>query len=430
MGERYVKTDTTAAILVGVLIQAAPLVSPIGGAAQVAEGRALADETQIRRVTLDEALGLIGSNFQLRMTRSTAAEAEALARQSRAYPNPAFSASHEALDESGLGISESYFTLSQRLEWPGARSARQEAASESATSARIRVAADSAALAFEVKRAYVEAARAERHAETLSRVTAIFRQAVESAGERYEEGDLSLYDRRRIEVERVRYESSLADAVLDLSLARRELALLVAPQADDLQLAPADPSVGMPPAMNLDRLQTLAVSRRPEVAAQEADMRSARAELSQARAQRVPDVTANGGLKRQSDGFSGLFLGMSVPIPMWNRSAGAIEAADARVSREETRLALARREIEEEARSTLEAYRSQMRRAEFLSEAGESSSFDLLDIAEVAYGAGEMELLGLLDAAEALRDAEMAEVRIQSDLWISYYDLERAVGGF
>jgi cobalt-zinc-cadmium efflux system outer membrane protein len=276
----------------------------------------------------------------------------------------------------------------------------------------------------------VEAARAERHAETLSRVTAIFRQAVESAGERYEEGDLSLYDRRRIEVERVRYESSLADAVLDLSLARRELALLVAPQADDLQLAPADPSVGMPPAMNLDRLQTLAVSRRPEVAAQEADMRSARAELSQARAQRVPDVTANGGLKRQSDGFSGLFLGMSVPIPMWNRSAGAIEAADARVSREETRLALARREIEEEARSTLEAYRSQMRRAEFLSEAGESSSFDLLDIAEVAYGAGEMELLGLLDAAEALRDAEMAEVRIQSDLWISYYDLERAVGGF
>jgi len=242
-----VKTDTTAAILVGVLIQAAPLVSPIQGAAQVAEGGTLADETQIRRVTLDEALGLIGSNFQLRMTRSTAAEAEALARQSRAYPNPAVSASHEALGESGLGISESYFTLSQRLEWPGARSARQEAASESATSARIRVAADSAALAFEVKSAYVEAARAERHAETLSRVTAIFRQAVESAGERYEEGDLSLYDRRRIEVERVRYESSLADAILDLGLARRGLALLVAPEAGDLQLAPADPPVGMPP---------------------------------------------------------------------------------------------------------------------------------------------------------------------------------------
>ena len=55
------KTDTTAAILVGFLIQAAPLVSPIQGAAQVAEGGALGDETQIRRVTLDEALGLIGS---------------------------------------------------------------------------------------------------------------------------------------------------------------------------------------------------------------------------------------------------------------------------------------------------------------------------------------------------------------------------------
>ena len=48
----------------------------------------------------------------------------------------------------------------------------------------------------------------------------------------------------------------------------------------------------------------------------------------------------------------------------------------------------------------------------------------------MAYEEGEMELIELLDAAEALRAARLAETRLRADLWISYYDLERAVGGF
>ena len=424
------KTNTKAAIFVGALFQVALVIHPGSGVAQIAEEGALTEESQLRRVSLDEALGLLGSNLELRLARSAAAEAEAMARQSSAYPNPAFTASHEVLDESALGISESYFTLSQRLEWPGARRARQAVAGENALAARIQVAADSAVLAFRVRRAYVEAGRAERHTEILERVTTVFRQAMGSAGQRYREGDVSLYDLRRIEVERVRYEASLADALLDLNSVRSDLALLVAPETGELQLAPADALVGIPPPIDLDRLQALAVSRRPEIAGLEADMRSTQAALRGLRAQRVPDLTATGGFKRQSDGFSGLFLGMSVPLPLWNRSAGAIEAADARVRGEETLLAFTRREVEEDARRALDAYRSQLGRAEFLSEVGEPPTVDLLDIAQIAYDAGEMELIGLLDAAEALRDAETMAVRIQSQVWISYYDLERAVGGF
>ena len=55
---------------------------------------------------------------------------------------------------------------------------------------------------------------------------------------------------------------------------------------------------------------------------------------------------------------------------------------------------------------------------------------DLLQIAQVAYDAGEMDLVQLLDAAEALWGARTAQVRLKADLWTAYYDLERAVGGF
>jgi outer membrane protein TolC len=55
---------------------------------------------------------------------------------------------------------------------------------------------------------------------------------------------------------------------------------------------------------------------------------------------------------------------------------------------------------------------------------------DLLDIAMVAYEEGEMELVALLDAAEATHAERTDRARLQADLWIAYFDLERALGGF
>lgn len=423
-------TTSTTRTALGALLVALLMILPGSAIAQIAEQAPLPEQRQIRSVTLDEAVGLLGANLSLRLARLEAAEAKSLARQSNAYPNPTITASYESLDQVGAGATESYLTLSQRLEWPGARSARLAAAREDAVAAQTRVAADSALLVFHVKRAYVQATRADRYADILERATIIFRQAVTSAGERYEEGDVSLYDVRRIEVERVRYEASLADARFEVSSARRALALLLAPETEDLQLAPASAPIGTPPPVDLDSLSWLALSRRPEIAAAEAQIRSAQAQASGFRAQRVPNLTATGGFTRQSNGRSGPFLGVSFPLPLWNHSNGAIEAADVRVAEEEAILALTRRQVENDASGTLEAYRSQVDQAGLFSDEGGPPTTDLLAIAQVAYDAGEMELIELLDAAEAFRDAESAVVRIQSDLWIRYYDLERAIGGF
>ena len=56
-------------------------------------------------------------------------------------------------------------------------------------------------------------------------------------------------------------------------------------------------------------------------------------------------------------------------------------------------------------------------------------SAELLEIARTAYGAGEMELVELLDGAGAYRDARIAALELRSELWLAYYELERAMGG-
>jgi cobalt-zinc-cadmium efflux system outer membrane protein len=186
----------------------------------------------------------------------------------------------------------------------------------------------------------------------------------------------------------------------------------------------------LPPQPTLDGILESAFSQRPEVAAALAEVEAARAGVRLARAERIPDVTAVGGFKRQSDDFRGLFLGLSIPLPLFDRSAGTVEATEAQVRSAEERLALTSRQVENDLRRAIESYQSLRGRSELLGETLLDEDPDLLQIAQVAYDAGEMDLVQLLDAAEALWGARTAQARLKADLWTAYYDLERAVGGF
>lgn len=384
-----------------------------------------------RRVSLEEALRLFAANnLELRLAHSRRAEAAGLARQAKAFPNPTASVTHEPLSRDGQDYSETYVTLSQRFELPGERSARAAAANGVLRAAEARLRADSARLAFAVKKAFVGAAMAEGHLAVTERVAEVFRQAARSASVREAEGDISLYDLRRLLVERMRYENVLAENRLTVSAARRSLALLILPEAEAAEVAPRDPLGVSPPEPTLDGVVEGVISRRQEVAAARAEVEAARAGVRLARAERIPDITAIGGAKRQSDGFRGVFLGLSIPLSLFDRSAGAVEATEARVRSADESLALTSRQVENELRGAIESYRSLRSRSELLRESLLDGDPDLLQIAQVAYDAGEMDLVQLLDAAEALWNARTAQARLRADLWTAYYDLERAAGGF
>jgi cobalt-zinc-cadmium efflux system outer membrane protein len=239
----------------------------------------------------------------------------------------------------------------------------------------------------------------------------------------------------------MRYENLVAESDLAASSARRTLALLILPDTGGvsgtarLEIGPGervetslDESV-LNLALEAYEAFEGAVSRRPEVEAADAEVLAAQAGARVARAVRIPDITATGGYKRQSDGFNGAFLGLSVPLPLFDRRAGEIEASGARVGAAEERRVLTRRRIEADLRNAIESYRSLRDRRTFLEDNRLAGSPNILEIAQVAYDAGEMTLVELLDAAEALRDARMAEARLGADLLIALYDLERALGG-
>lgn len=387
-------------------------------------------EPEPRSVTLEEALELFArDNLELRVARASYAQAAGIARQAGAFPNPSLNASHEPLSGELGSYSETYITASQRLELAGARGARADAGGGRSRAARERMLADSARLAFEVKRAYVDALQAQQRREITERITDVFREALRSAAGRYDEGDISLYALERIRVERARYETRLADADLQVGSAQRGLALLVAPTGAGRLAAEPLPDSG-PPNVAGETLDRASVERRPELAAARADVETQTAEARLSRAERIPEVTTTGGFKRQSDGLVGAFLGLSLPVPVFDRGAGAVAAAEAELRGAEERFALTQRQLENDVLQAIDAYRTLRQRSSLLDPGAAGAGVDLLDIALVAYAEGEMELVELLDAADALYGARTAESALSATLWIAYFDLERALGGF
>lgn len=377
----------------------------------------------------DEALELFRRHSpELRAARADYRATAGRASQSAAYPNPAVSLSREELGRGDDDYRENTFSVRQTLEWPGRTAARGRAAARRTAAARSTFRADSLRLLLEVRRAYLEAAGAERRVEVLREAASVFREAVEDGEARREEGDVSGYELRRLKLERARLEQRLAGARIERDAARRGLAARILPNSDTATVSTRGLPDGRPP--DVEREAALAAAlRRPGVTASRRAVEATGAEARATRLRRVPDLELTGGYKTQSDDFDGPVLGVSLRLPVFDRKSGAVQAAEARRSAAAARLALDRREARNDALRALDRYRSVRRRSRVVGEDLLAPSEDLLEIARTAYAAGEMELVGLLDGADAWLESRLTAIRLRTELWRAWRELERAMGG-
>lgn len=396
-----------------------------------------------RRITLAEALaGFEQANPELRIAREDLAAARARVA-AVVRPNPVLSLTREQLrgDGSlagqqlradGRNYQETTLSAGQTLEIGGQRGLRRRVAEREVEAAEARLAAERLRLGLAVRRVYVRAAAAEARLGTVRTAAEVFRTVERAGTARLREGDLSRYDLQRLRVERARSETLLADARLELLGTGRELALLV--NSDSVRatipLLPADP-------LDLARLEEIELPDSALAAAlARADVRAAASEVEAARAgvelqqrRRIPDLTLSVGYKNQGDGFQGVVLGASLPVPLWDRNRGGIAEAEALRAGAEARYALALRNAEADVLRAAERVRSLRARAALLDEGQLADSDGLLTTARVAYAEGEMSLLELLDAAEAFRTARQTRTELLAESLLAVYELQRATAG-
>ncbi|HWP28020.1 MAG TPA: TolC family protein [Chloroflexota bacterium] len=389
-----------------------------------------------RGLTIEEArAAAFRSSPDLVAARAALEAAAGRVRQAGALGNPTLSYGYEQTGAAGQRNAQSIVALQQSLEFTGVRGARAGAAQLRREAAEAELRAAEASLAYRVTRAFALAVAAEERLGLAHRAALAFERAQAATQARLAAGDASGYEARRIGLETARYAALRASAALARRAAYAELAALVGIPVDSLAsagLAPlARPSARL--ALSRDSILTLAL-RRPEVVAAGHYEAAARVDERVALRERIPVPVAVVGWKTERTaagpaGLSGFVAGLALPLPLWDRRAGAVAAAAADARRRAADAEAVRRGAVREAEEAYAAVIAVEEELERLSSALGGEAAAALVAAETAYAEGEISLIEWLDAVRAYHEAESMVVTLRAELHVRRAALERAIGG-
>lgn len=332
--------------------------------------------------------------------------AEALARQARLRPNPSLEVQLEDFGGSGpvsgFDGAQATYSLSQEIELGGDRRARTSFADRETGAARIRAGLSELDLSEAVELAFVEAQAAEA-------LAAIAQSRLEVAKDFSNAVDRRVRAARDPEAARARVSARLAETEVEAETtqARARAAKTALASywggAEDFSLETT--TFFSPAPRNGNN------SASPDIALAEAERESAAARVEIERAKRVPDPNVRAGFRqlREID-ESAFIVGVSVPLPIWNRNSGAIAAAKADANRAEYAVAARERELAREIAylsSQAEATRVQIKAyAERIIPASERALNQSLS----AYRQGGLSYIEVLDAQASLTEAKMRQI--------------------
>jgi cobalt-zinc-cadmium efflux system outer membrane protein len=384
----------------------------------------------VPRLTLAEALRLASErNPDLLTAEADLGSARAQRATAVALPNPALAYSTSKIPADGSPAntiygngfySRSYDTVvsaSQLVEIGGKRKERRVSADEGIAGATARLADAARLLDAAVVRAYTAAGVARASATITRETAASFGKTAGLAKEREDAGEISVSERAQIEIAAGRFLADAAQADLAYANAARTLGALlnmpaVAP-AEDLDA----PGEIMPPNSSATPSDETLLARRPDLAALEAAVRKAEADLALQKAFRVPDPTLLAQYEKQPpDQRSSVGFGVSFPLPVFNLNSGAIHAAQVAVESARRDLARGRVRVRQDLAATRDALEAARARALRLVNDLLPKSQKVRDTVRFAYEQGAASLLELLEAERNANDIRLAAVSARGDL--------------
>lgn len=404
----------------------------VASQAGVAESRPAAPATA-QILPLDAAVAqALERAPQLLIARANLDAATAALRQSRWPENPELEVEAENVLGSGpfadFDAAETTVTLRQPVTVGGKRSARVAAARARLEQARAELELAQRAARRDVTIGYANAVMTERLA-ALARARSVDAQALRDASERrLAAGLLSELQYAQAVLAGAEAAANLNRAQADAANARRALARWlgtsgpdgISARFDDAWFDQTSAEDPLPPRAVLEdhpRLRAHRAALAAAVAQQRLEERGA-----------IPDPVLSLGARRFGDAPAGenraLVLGVSLPLPLWDRNTA--ERASARRERviAETELDAAQRELIDEYALARSAHAAAAGELRALNESAAPAARSAAALTQRGFDAGRLSLADRLAADEALQSTEAALQRSRFALHQSRAQLE------
>ena len=381
-----------------------------------------------REGAIKEALA---HNPTLAVAREQIAQARARVTQGYALPEPSLSAA--VLGATGFAhphtANETDLGVGITLPFPQKIILRGEAAKGDLGNFDELYVQQRQLITSQTSQAYDSLLVALRHREDLLVARTLAQDFVKKTQARYNAGTAAKLDVVKGQVDVAQAENDLIANERGIANARAGLNRLLG-RTLGAPLEPAD-TLGVPNVPpDLDRLEKLAMSSRPELRGLQRQRESARANERLAQQYFLPDVTL--GISRNNIyGEPATYttsIGIDVPIFFWQHQRGEVAEAKHREAELAASYIDVTSQVGQDIRNAYATASTAQRQVQFLANELVPSAEEQYKIASTSYGLGGSSALEVIDAQRTLLDAKTQYTTALGALNDAVADLERAAG--
>ncbi len=369
-------------------------------------------------ITVDELVQLaIGRNPRLGKATFAIDAAQGKLVQAGLYPNPVLAVMGDELgDRTGPSGIITAPQVSQEIVTGRKLSLSQAVAAKEVNLTTLALLRERYAVVGSVRSAFYDLYALERRIAVLDELAKLAGEAAKNGQALLESKQIARLDLVQLEVELARFRAQAEAARQELPGARKRLAALVG----DPRMAIG--SVSGPfdevPVYDPDRTLEAVLATHPDVRSARVEVERAQAAIRRAEAEPIPNVTISTGYTYQGQNKSNdWLLGVSAPIPVWNKNQGNVRAAKADLGMAIQEVARIENELAEKVATALRTYSGSQKlaaqyRSEILPRAEETYKLSL-----EAFKGGQFEYLRVIQSQRAVAEARLEYNRALGDAW-------------
>jgi cobalt-zinc-cadmium efflux system outer membrane protein len=384
-----------------------------------------------RPITISDAVSIfLQQNFLLVAARYDIDTAEAEKLTARLRPNPQVTVGFQdlPLDFSGSFLKQQQFSygISQTFELGGKRRKRIDAANANSDVAQAQFQMVLWQLTNDLKKKFYTVLLDESLLKLAQENQKTFAETIKHTSELVQLGEISGLDLTRLEVEKLKFDTDVANSERDYELAVRDLRVTLGGdyRATDIEV------VGtvdyQPYQFSFAELRDKALAARPDLKAAQLSERAAEASIRLQNAQRIPDVNLGAGINQVPAGTSTYTFGVGVTLPVHDRNQGERAKALIEKKKAQNQEQLITNQVLSDVDKALVAFEIQRRRVDLYRTGVLTKVNDIQTLTEFSLKAGESSTLELLDAIRTRRETLASFYQTLFDYQASLLDLELA----
>ena len=383
-----------------------------------------------RPITIKDAVTIfLQQNLQLVAARYDIDIVDAEKLTAGLRPNPEIEIGFSEIPFNGGFYKPQSFSygLSQTFELGGKRKKRVEAANAESEVARAQFQMVAWQLTNDVKKKFYSVLLNHSLLQLARENQKTFAEIVEHTNEVFKLGEISGLDLQRLEVEKFKFDTDLANSERDYELALRDLRFALGGDYKTMNIEAAGSIEYYENYdFSLSELRDKAMAARPDLKVAQLSEKSANAAIKLQNSQKIPDITLGAGIEQLAQGGSTYNVGFSIPIPIHNRNQTEIAKALVQRMKAQNDQAYIANQVTSDVEKALVAFELQKRRVELYRTGVLTKVTDIQTSTEYALKAGESSILELLDAIRTRRDTLAGFYQTIFDYQTALLDLELA----